>query len=604
MNRSLVAQFILRLQDRASGGLDRIQGRLERITRVAQRLAAVGGILAGLSIMGPVREAAALERTMRDTAITAGLTGEAIEAALNTNLRLFQQVARDTSQRVRDLAQAAGTLVAGGGAAGEQWEILIPIIGRVATASGASANDLAESVLSLVNNLRLGAGQVEQALAAMVQAGREGQFELRDMAREFPSLTAAAAGLGMTGPQAVYSLAAALQVARQGAGTASEAATNLAGILREMASPTAVRAFAEMGVDLPAMMADAARRGINPLEALVQKVRDLTSGDIFRVGELFQNSAALGFLRPMIMETQRYMDVRDRAAATSPDLLLQGQADAMRGLDAALRRLSVAWDEFITRLGQAAEGPLTIVAGLLLDMLRIFSEWDAAYPGLLDNIALFGTGLTAAAVAVGGLGLVIGPLMAGLAALVSPIGLVVAGLAALAAAILAIHQNWDGIQGGFTAFTDWISGWVSGPVTAVVAAIRGPFDALTGWFSNLWQGMRGPFDAFITGVTERIERLRQAWDNLIGAQPEPTPAPGAQQGQRNWGNRARLAQGFYRPDAMAGAMAGGAPPPITITGEVLVRSTEGAEVVRAESGNPRVPFTIAPQNRGPMRDRP
>jgi hypothetical protein len=53
----------------------------------------------------------------------------------------------------------------------------------------------------------------------------------------------------------VADLTAALEIARRGAGTSEEAATNIANLLAKINSPTVTRAFAKnFGVDLPAAL--------------------------------------------------------------------------------------------------------------------------------------------------------------------------------------------------------------------------------------------------------------------------------------------------------------------------------------------------------------
>ena len=662
MNRSLVAQFILRLQDRTSAGLGAIQRRLQGLAQVARRVALVGGALGALSVMGPIQQAAALESQMRATAITAGLTGAAVEEMMLSNMVMFQAVARETNQRVRDLALAAGTLVAGGGRAGEVWEQLVPIIGRVATASGANANDLAQSVLAMVNNLRLGPEQVEQALASMVQAGREGQFELRDMAREFAGLTAAAAGIGLTGPSAINSLSAALQVARQGAGTAGEAATNLTNILQKMTAPDAVRNFREMGVDLEGVMRDAATRGINPLEALIQKIRQVTGGDMFRVSDLFADSQVLAFLRPMIQDTERYIAVRDRAAAASPSLIAEGQEDAMRGLDAAIRRLSVGWDEFGVRIGVAAEGPVRLAGDALLWVSDKVRALEAAFPGLTAQLGFGIAALTAGAAAVTTLGLVIGPLGAGLLALKGGVTLLLApfrmlvslllalgapaGVAAGAVALLAtsmvmaalhIWRNWERFSAFFRQMArglvsiaagvgEYFMGLFTLDAQRSVAGLRQIWGGLAGFFTGLWNTIKGVFTDFaawvdgwtggaattaLNALLKLIQDLQKAWDAFrtsftTGELPSIAgvgPALGQVQ-ERQRAARANPGAGFYPPEALAGAT-GGAPPP-RLDGRVTVevRPAPGAEIASTESDNINVTVTAPAPNRGATRGRP
>jgi TP901 family phage tail tape measure protein len=500
VRNSLVARFVLTLQDRLSGPLGVIRRRIEALRQLAGRVALVGTALAGLSVAGPVREAAALEQQMRQTAITAGLSGAAVEEMMGRSLAMFQTVARATNQRVRDLAAAAGVLVAGGGRAGEVWEELVPVIARVATASGASAEDLSNTVLAMVNNLRLGPEQVEQALAGLVQAGKEGQFELRDMAREFAALTAAAAGIGLTGPRAVASLSAALQVARQGAGSAGQAATNLTEILRKMTSTDAVRNFRDMGVDLEAVMRDAATRGINPLEALIQKIREITGGDMFRVQELFADTQVLGFLRPMMQQTAEYIRIRDRAAAASPELISTDQETAMRGLAAALTRVTIAFDEFTTRLGSAAEGPVRAAGDLLFWLADTMRALDETFPGLIDNAAMIATGLIAMSAAIAGVSAVAGPLAAAVGALASPF--VLAGIAIVGAA-LYIRAEWERFSGFFEELTQGVSNIFSGFVDQIAGLLTGDFARAA------------------DGAMTRLARLRELLLRPVAHRPHP-----------------------------------------------------------------------------------
>ncbi len=603
MNRSLVARFILRLEDRVSAGLGALASRLQRLGAAARNIA-LGGLLgSGLAVAGPIAQAAQLEQSLRQMGITAGFSGQEVERAMRENLTLFQGVARETNQRVRDLAGAAGVLIAGGGQAGEVWRELVPIIGRVATASGASAQDLSQTVLSVVNNLRVAPAEAEQVLAALVQAGKEGQFELRDMAGQFAALSAQAAGLGMTGPRAVHSIAAALQVARQGAGSASEAANNLANTFRQMTSTEARKGFREIGVDLERVMESANRQGINPLEAVIQKLRERTGGNMFRVQEIFADSQVLGFLRPMIAETARYIEIRERAAGAGAELISTDQETAMRGLAAALQRLTVATDEFVTRIGAAAEGPLRLLGDALFWAADKMRELDEAFPGLIDNAAFFAAGAVALATAIGGLGLVVGPLAAGLAALLSPIGLLVIAAAGLAAAIYLhwgeigpfVSGVWDGVRERFDAFAGWVSGWASGAWAAAVGLILAPVtavvEAIAAAFARAQQIASAVAGAFSRGQAAQGE--------------QPAPAPG--EGQRRMGSRGALG-GFPPVPEMAGAAAGpGGPARAELSGELRLVLPPGVRLEAANTDAPGLNVTSSGGGepaRGATRGRP
>src|SRR3954469_9055819 len=99
----------------------------------------------------------------------------------------------------------------------------MPTIAKVATASGGDINDIAKTAFALIDNLKVGPEQLEKALSGLVAAGKDGRFELKDMAQHFPALTAQAQTLGLTGTAGSSSLAAALQVAMKGAGSTGEA---------------------------------------------------------------------------------------------------------------------------------------------------------------------------------------------------------------------------------------------------------------------------------------------------------------------------------------------------------------------------------------------
>jgi hypothetical protein len=417
-------------------------------------------------------------------------------------------------------------------------------------------------------------------------------------------------------------------------------------------------------VDLEAVMRDAATRGINPLEALIQKIREITGGDMFRVQELFADSQVLGFLRPMMQQTAEYIRIRDRAAAASPELISTDQETAMRGLAAALTRVTVAFDEFTTRLGSAAEGPVRAAGDLLFWLADTMRALDETFPGLIDNAAMIATGLIAMSAAIAGVSAVAGPLAAAVGALASPF--VLAGIAIVGAA-LYIRAEWErfsgffeeltqGVSNIFSGFVDqiaglltgdfaraadgamtvwrgfesffsglwgtvrtlfedfggWLDGWTGGAVTSSVDAIRAAFQGLTGFFEGLWNTIKAPFEAFIGGVTSAIERVQALVGSVRSgvaagqegqARLDAAPRVMGSVQQRQAAARENTGAGFYGPAEAAAAAAGGGPAQrTTVGGEIVVRAAPGTEVVQTQSANPAVPVTAGA--RGQTRGRP
>ncbi|MFD2578794.1 phage tail tape measure protein [Novosphingobium colocasiae] len=130
--------------------------------------------------------------------------------------------------------------------------LMIAPIGRLGTAFKVDLSDGAAAAYANLNNLKVPITQTSAALDVMAAAGNAGAFEVKDMARHFPSLTAQMQALGQKGVPAVADLSAALQIARRGAGDADEAANNVQNLLSKINSPGTIAAFKKnFGVDLP-----------------------------------------------------------------------------------------------------------------------------------------------------------------------------------------------------------------------------------------------------------------------------------------------------------------------------------------------------------------
>ncbi|WP_425394191.1 phage tail tape measure protein [Brucella inopinata] len=224
-------------------------------------------------------------------------------------------------------------------------------IGRAATAANAEFADMSGVATSLLNNLKVPADQIKDSLGALVIAGKEGSFELKDMARYFPQLTSQAAKFGVKGREAVDFLASSLQIAMKGASDPSVAANNFNNFLSKALAPMTQKNFAKMGVNIQAVMQDATAKGINPLEAMLQKVGKLTGvgeadfakymkaaeknglkgadalgyvrqqleaiGAAGKIGALFGDQQVLDFLVPFMANVQEYKDNASKAAGNS-----------------------------------------------------------------------------------------------------------------------------------------------------------------------------------------------------------------------------------------------------------------------------------------------
>ncbi len=151
------------------------------------------------------------------------------------------------------------------------------------------------------------AADAERALDAMAKAGKEGGFELKDMAKEFPALTASAQFLGMEGVVAVSDLAAALEVARKGAADGAQAANNMANFMQKLTTKETIKNFDKFGVNVSRELKYAVDNGISPIEHMLMVLNKVSKGgDAELVASIFGDKQVLEFIRPMLANMDDY----------------------------------------------------------------------------------------------------------------------------------------------------------------------------------------------------------------------------------------------------------------------------------------------------------
>jgi TP901 family phage tail tape measure protein len=111
-------------------------------------------------------------------------------------------------------------------------ETAMSTFARVAQASGASVSDIATASAALQQSLGIDAKDLEATFSGMISQGKAGAVSLKDFASELSAIAPRWAKFneGST-VEGVAQLGAAFQVARQGFGSASEAATGLEALM-------------------------------------------------------------------------------------------------------------------------------------------------------------------------------------------------------------------------------------------------------------------------------------------------------------------------------------------------------------------------------------
>lgn len=317
----------LRAAVRSIEDVDRAAARAQGMQKLAGQMSAVGDRMQrmGAMSMGAGFAAAAATgltdlpqqaRVAQHELRQIGNVADLSNAQLVSANRELRQLAPQVNQFQSDLISGLATLTANGLDFRESMTML-PDIGRTATAQTAGVTDLSNTAFSLRQNLKVLPAELRGAFEVAAQSGQLGAFELKDMARHFATLTASAEQLGMRGVPAVAQLGAALQIARRGAGSNDQAATNFGNFISKLTSPETVKNFKDLGVNLETEWARIARSGKDPILEMVNLINRVAKGNQFRIGDLFGDQQVLQFIKPMLSNLEDYQRIRDESLKAS-----------------------------------------------------------------------------------------------------------------------------------------------------------------------------------------------------------------------------------------------------------------------------------------------
>ncbi|RFB91763.1 hypothetical protein B5K08_15810 [Rhizobium leguminosarum bv. trifolii] len=487
MARSMALDVLVRLKDLLSSPLRGLRRSIQGVVDTAKKIGLVGTAIAAISFMQPMKEAAAFQQMLLDIAGTSNKTGAQAYLMVDQLKGRFEDLALTVGQTSDTVARGSGKMIA----AGLDEQLVnnsLKSIGRATKAANAEFDDMAGVAISLLQTLKLPADQLDATMAGLIVAGKEGSFELKDMAKYFPTLTGQMAKLGITGRTAATQLAAMLEIAKKGTADPAEAANNLNNFLSKLTAPETVRNFEKMGVDIQGVMQDAVTKGINPLEAVIQKISTLTGisgkeidglmkkakagglegADALEqvraqleaihgagaLGGLFSDMQVMGFLIPMLGNIDEYKRIRDRVAEATGAMSDADFATQMQSLNTQLTIFGEIGTQAWREVGLAFGTWLPPINDGLMTALKWLRDLDASTGGMVkQSLAWAGAGVMVVA-ALGALGVVLPVIGAGLsavAALISPVGL---ALAAIAAGAVYIYRNWSSFGPRLTRLWD------------------------------------------------------------------------------------------------------------------------------------------------------
>jgi TP901 family phage tail tape measure protein len=271
------------------------------------------GLAHTLGLTDAIPQALEMEHRIRELGNVGQLTEQQL-AGMNQRLG---QISKYTNQFRPDIIEGLSVLVASGVDPTKALDYM-NVIGKTATAEQAAIVDISKTAFSVTDNLKVPISELNKTMDILAQSGKEGRFELKDMAGEFPGLTASASMLGMKGVPAVAQLGAALQIAMKGAKDAPEAANNLQNFMQKVTAPQTIQNFSKkFGIDLKSELLKAVSEGKDPILEVLNIIQRATSGDVFKVSEIFQDMQVLNFIKPMMKNLKEYEAIKRSALSAN-----------------------------------------------------------------------------------------------------------------------------------------------------------------------------------------------------------------------------------------------------------------------------------------------
>ncbi len=346
-------------------------GRVKAGFQAAMGGMAAFGTMAGLADVG--RGAFEFEKTLTRIGIQADLSGDKLQGFRDTaaHLRDTLGVSRETSIR------AATALVNLQGAAGASADKMA-ILSKAGLATGAPLEGLAGVSYALENafgRANEGAFNLEGALSAVIEAGKQGSVPLGEMSTVLQQVAMRFSEVSNQGKRGAAELAAVIQVARAGFGSAGEVSTGIRAFLKQLVQKSTQ--LRKVGIEVYNVGKNG-EKTLKPLREILAKI-DQTGlvKDPDKLGGIFKSSEARQFLEVLVAQKDKFEEftaaaARSNSVQTDSQRYLMSTAGRMQKVMARMRGEveKLFTPERLEKFTDAAELAAKAV-GLIIDHIEI-----------------------------------------------------------------------------------------------------------------------------------------------------------------------------------------------------------------------------------------
>ncbi|MER8556521.1 phage tail tape measure protein [Mesorhizobium sp. M1217] len=366
-------EAILRLSAKLGpmGAFGQLSSKLNQVNQKAQAFNKTQGVMArnsmlaanavrGLVAYGLVRGAGQMvtnfadaERRLTRIAVNA----DAGKDKLGEMFRTVDRAALDYSMTQDGITDGLEALVASGRSLDDALSFL-PAVSATAQAAGADIADIATTADAIGSSFKFTGDNMQRAFDILVTSGKQGKFELKDMAQYLPSLAPAMAALGYEGEKGLGKLASMLQTVRLQTGDASSAATNLQNVLQKMESNETAKSFSKFGVDLRKEMAKARKEGRDLLDVFIELTERALKGDLSKIPQLFTDAQFMQGMRALL-QGRDAMEGYQKALENVDGSTMRDLGVILDGNKSKIDRMAASWERMSRAIGGVVAPPAT-----------------------------------------------------------------------------------------------------------------------------------------------------------------------------------------------------------------------------------------------------
>ncbi|MER9875248.1 phage tail tape measure protein [Mesorhizobium sp. M0195] len=340
---------------------NRTQTTMARTSMLAMN--AVRGVIGYQVVRGAgalVTNFADAERRLTRIAVNA----DAGKDKLGEMFRTVDRAALDYAMTQDGITDGLEALVASGRSVDDALSFL-PSVAATAQAAGADIADIATTADAIGSSFKFTGDNMQRAFDILVTLGKEGKFELKDMAQYLPSLAPAMAALGYEGEKGLGKLGSMLQTVRLQTGDASSAATNLQNVLQKMESNETAKSFSKFGVDLRKEMAKARKEGRDLIDVFIELTERALKGDLSKIPQLFTDAQFMQGMRALL-QGRGAMEGFQKAIENVDGSTMRDLGVILDGNKAKIDRMAASWERMSRAIGggiaPAATGAMDFVS--------------------------------------------------------------------------------------------------------------------------------------------------------------------------------------------------------------------------------------------------